>query len=145
MIEVRDSITDLVSSLHEKAADYTERAADEGSEGKNLLTASLLAGGAAVLASSGIAAAMPVAATIFAAGSLLGWYKLKRKLEDDQLSALLKAKANQLQDDADINKLITDIENLKAQISALNLKGSGLNEISSKVETSLKELSESKM
>ncbi|HBN8638017.1 TPA: hypothetical protein VDV70_004261 [Pseudomonas aeruginosa] len=145
MIDVRDSITDLVSTLHEKAADYTERAADEGSEGKNLLSLSLVAGGAAALASSGIAAAIPVAAAIFAAGSALGWIKLKRKLEDDRLSALLKAKAYQLQADVDVSKLITDIESLKAQIDALNVKGPAISEISTKVETSLKELSESKM
>jgi len=145
MIDVRDSITDLISTLHEKAADYTVRAADEGTEGKNLLSLSLVAGGAAALASSGIAAALPVAATIFAAGSVLGWIKLKRKLEDDRLSAFLKEKAYELQADVDISKLITDIESLKAQINALNVKGPDISEISTKVETSLKELSESKV
>ncbi|WP_236191206.1 hypothetical protein [Pseudomonas pharyngis] len=145
MIDARDTITDLISTLHEKAADYTVRASDEGTEGKNLLSLSLVAGGAAALASSGIAAALPVAAAIFAAGSVLGWIKLKRKLEDDHLSAFLKEKAHELQADVDIKKLITDIESLKAQIDALNVKGPDISEISTKVETSLKELSESKV
>jgi hypothetical protein len=144
MIDVRDTITDLVSTLHKKAADYTVRAADEGTEGKNLLSLSLVAGGAAALASSGISAALPMAAAIFAAGSVVGWIKLKRKLEDDNLSAFLKAKAYELQADVDVNKLIADIESLKAQIDSLNVKGPDFSEISMKVETSLKELSESK-
>lgn len=144
MIDMRDSITDLVSTLYEKAAEYTERAAGEEAEGKRLISLSLIAGGIAALASSGIAAAIPVAAGILTAGSVVGLIKLRRKLEDDQLSALLKSKAFQIQGDKDINKLIIDIESLKAQIAALDIKNQDISEISSKVETSLQEISEIK-